>query len=86
LPDSSSGIAGILSNLLIWLLSIFGGIAIISFIVSGVQYFLAAGDEKMMQSAKRNATFSIIGVVVALSAYVVIQAIDTLLRGSSTIF
>ncbi|MFA6047501.1 MAG: hypothetical protein WCV59_01260 [Parcubacteria group bacterium] len=83
LPTSSSGIKGILANLLSWLLSIFGIIAIIGFVVSGIQYFLATGDEKMMQTAKRNALYSILGVIVALSAYVVIKAIDTALRGSS---
>lgn len=88
LPGSSStsGIKGILSNLLIWMLTIFGIIAIISFIVSGIQYFLAAGDEKSMQAAKRNATYSILGVVVALSAFVIIKSIDAALNATSSSF
>jgi hypothetical protein len=84
LPPSSKGIVGILTNLMNWMLAIFGIIAIISFIVSGIQYFLSAGDEKMIQTAKRNATYSILGVIVALSAFVVIKAVDAALRGSST--
>jgi hypothetical protein len=86
LPSSSSGIKGILGNLLTWMLAIFGIIAIISFIVSGIQYFLAAGDEKSMQAAKRNATYSILGVVVALSAFVIIKSIDTALNATSSSF
>lgn len=86
LPSSSSGIKGILANLLNWLMMIFGIVAVIGFIISGIQYFLSAGDEKLAQTAKRNATYSILGVIVALSAVVVIRAIDTALRGSSSTF
>lgn len=86
LPNPTNGIAAILENLLTWVLGIFSIIAIISFIISGIQYFLAAGDEKMMQTAKRNATYSIVGVIVALAAYVIIQAVDTALNASSSIF
>jgi len=86
LPNSSGGIRGILANLLTWFLMIFGIIAIISFIVSGIQYFLSAGDEKMMQTAKRNATYSILGVIVALSAFVIIKAVDTALNANSPTF
>jgi len=86
LPNSSGGIRGVLNNILVWLLSIFGVIAIISFVISGIQYFLSAGDEKSMQAAKRNATYSILGIIVALSAFVVIRAVDTALRASSSSF
>lgn len=84
LPTSSGGIKGVLSNVLIWMLSIFGIIAIISFVVSGLQYLLSAGDEKAMQTAKRNATYSILGVVVALASFVIIKAIDAALNNSRT--
>ena len=83
LPEAPGGIRAILANLLAWILSIFGVIAIISFAVSGIQYFMAAGDEKRMDTAKKNMTYSIIGVIVALSAFVIIQAVDYALRGFS---
>lgn len=82
LPTSQSGIAGILSNFLMWLLGIFGVIALISFVVSGIQYLMSAGDEKRMQTAKRNAVYSIIGVVVGLSGFLIVQAVDAALRAT----
>ena len=63
-----------------WLMVVFGSIAIIAFVVSGIQYLTAAGDEKGLETAKRNMTYSIIGVIVALSAFVIIKAIDAALR------
>lgn len=85
LPGSSSniGIADVLNNFLKWLLAIFGSLALISFVISGIQYFLAAGDDKRMQDAKRNMLYSIIGVAVGLSGFVIIQAIDKALNATS---
>lgn len=83
LPDSGKGIRGILANLLSWLLGVFGMLALISFIVAGILYLTSAGDEKRMQSAKRAASYSILGVVVALSAFVVVQAVDKALNAAS---
>jgi hypothetical protein len=81
LPENPSGIAGILANILDWLLLIIGIVAVIAFVISGLQYLLSAGDEKSMETAKRNVVYSIIGVVAALSGYVIVRAVDTMLRG-----
>ena len=86
LPSSAGGIQPILSNFLNWLLGIIGVMAIISFVISGFQYFFAAADSKTLETAKRNMTYSIIGIVVALSGYIVIQAVNTALNVSSTQF
>jgi hypothetical protein len=79
----SSDIRIIITNALNWLLAIFGLLAIIAFIISGVQYILSTGSEQMIDTAKRNMTWSIVGVIVALSGLIIIYAIDKLLRGVS---
>lgn len=83
LPAPPGGIAQIIRNLLTWLLGIVGVIAIIGFIISGIQYLTSAGDEDQMQSAKRNMLYAIIGVVVVLSSFVIIQAIQYALEAKS---
>jgi hypothetical protein len=83
LPDPPNGVAQIIRNLLTWLLGIVGVIAIIGFVISGIQYLTSAGDEDQMQSAKRNMLYAIIGVVVVLSSYVIIQAIQYALEARS---
>lgn len=84
LPDNSGGIADILSSILSWLLGVLGVIAIISFVISGIMYLTASGNERQLDTAKRAMTYSIIGVVVALSGYIVVRAVDYALRGYSS--
>lgn len=83
LPDPQGGIAKIIRNLLTWLLGIVGVIAIIGFVISGIQYLISAGNEDQMQSAKRNMLYAIVGVIVVLSSFVIIQAIQYALEARS---
>jgi hypothetical protein len=83
LPDPQGGIKQILTNLLTWLLGIVGIIALIGFVISGIQYIISTGDDTKMETAKKNMTYSIIGIIVALAGFVIVQAIDFALRGMS---
>jgi len=81
LPQGS--LAGVISNLTSWILGIFGFLAIISFLISGIMYFFAAGDETQQEKAKKQMQWSIMGVAIGLVGLVIIYAVDALLRGSS---
>ncbi len=76
----------ILRNLLMWALSIFGFFAIIGFVISGIMYLTASGDEDQQKKAKRQMYWSIIGVVVGLVGVVVIFAVHRMLNVSGTQF
>jgi hypothetical protein len=80
----SSSIWRILTNILVWMLGLFGIIGIIGFLISGILYLTAAGDEDQMAYAKRAMQYSIIGVIVGLVGFVIIQAIDYALNGYSS--
>lgn len=80
---ASTDIKTILTKLLTWLLGIVGVVALIGFVISGIQYIMAAGSDKMIESAKKNMTYSLIGITVVLASFVIIQALDTLLKGGS---
>src|SRR3990172_1452255 len=69
-------IAGVISKFTNWLLAIFGFLAIISFIVSGIMYFLAAGDDTQQEKAKKQMQWSILGVIIGLAGLVVVYAVD----------
>jgi hypothetical protein len=79
---SESSILDILGAFFSWLLMVFGFLAIGAFIISGVQYLLSAGDDDMIKTAKRNMTWSIVGVIVGLSGYVIMQAIASALNAN----
>lgn len=59
-----------LSNILQFLLSIAGILGIIGLVIAGGLYFFAAGNEKWVELAKRAAIGSVVGIVIALGALV----------------
>ncbi|EKE20408.1 MAG: hypothetical protein ACD_8C00005G0007, partial [uncultured bacterium] len=83
---SEASITDILMNVFGWIFGIFFTLAIAAFIISGIQYFLSAGDESMAESAKKNAVNAIIGIIVGLSGFIIVRAIGTALSGTSSIF
>ena len=80
LPDGA--ISDIIFNLASWLLLILGSFALIGFAISGILYLTSAGEEDRMEKAKKGMIYSIIGVIVGLLGYVIVQAVDTWFRGN----
>jgi hypothetical protein len=62
-------------NALNFLLSVFGFIAIIGLVVSGIVYLTAGGSEQRIETAKKMTLYSIIGIAVALAAMVIVKQI-----------
>lgn len=83
---SSTPLATVVMNVMNWMLAVLGFIAVLGFVISGIQYLLSAGDDDIISTAKRNMKYSVIGVVVALSGRVLIIAIDNLLVASGPTF
>lgn len=65
----------IATNVLNFLLSIIGILAIIMFLIGGIMYLTSAGDEKRADTGKKIVTSSIIGIIVAFSALVIVRQI-----------
>lgn len=82
----SDSIFNIIMRTMNWLLAILGFIGIIGFVISGILYLTAAGDESQAEKAKNAMTYSIIGIIVALMGWVIIRAISSWLSAGSTNF
>lgn len=67
-------------NALGFLLSVFGIVAIISLVVAGIIYLTAGGSEKRIETAKKMALYSIVGIAVALAAMVIVRQIVSLIN------
>ncbi len=76
---STGTVSGILTTVMNWLLGILGIGAIISFVIAGILYLTAAGDEGKTEKAKNMMTYAIVAVVVALVGYVAVNTISGLL-------
>jgi hypothetical protein len=81
LPQGS--IINIIQTAMNWLLAILGFIGIIAFVIAGILYLTAAGDEKKITTAKSAMTAAITGIIVALIGFVIIQAVSVFLEGST---
>ncbi len=60
-------------NVLDFLLSIVGVLAIIMLVIGGIMYLTAAGDEDRIDTGKKIVTYSIIGIAVALASLVIVS-------------
>lgn len=66
-----------------WIIAIVGFLAILGFLISAVMYFTAAGDEDKITKAKSAMTYSIIGVVVALMGFVIMNVVQNFLSAGT---
>jgi hypothetical protein len=76
----------ILTNGMNWLLILVGILGVIGFVIAGILYLTAAGDEDQIAKAKKAMIYSIVGVIVALVGVVIIQAVQGLLGGTKNNF
>ncbi len=81
LPSQVAGaltLSQIAMNVLTFLLSIVGVLAVIMMVVGGISYLTAAGNEKQADTGKKIVTYAIIGIVVALSSLVLVTQLSAL--------
>ena len=55
------------------LLFLVGAIAVIMLIIGGIRYVISGGDQSQVTAAKNTILYAIIGIVVALLAYAIVQ-------------
>ncbi|HFC76714.1 MAG TPA: hypothetical protein ENJ27_00600 [Candidatus Moranbacteria bacterium] len=72
-------ISQIALNVLNFLLGIVGTISIIMLVIAGMMYLTAAGSEGQIDTAKAMTKWSIVGIIVALSAIIIVKQIAGLL-------
>lgn len=82
----SGSVIGIITNGMNWLLIIVGILGVIGFVIAGIIYLTAAGDEGQIERGKHTMIYSIVGVIVALIGVVIIKAVQGMLGGTSKSF
>ena len=63
----------IIGNVIEIALILVGVIAVIYLIMGGIKYIMAKGDEEATGTAKATITYAIVGLLIAIAAYLVIQ-------------
>lgn len=76
----------ILTGIMKWALAIVSVLAVIGFVISGILYLTAAGDEDQTARARRAFMGAVFGVIVSLLGLIVLQAAQTVLSGEGATF
>jgi hypothetical protein len=69
------GIEGIIANVLAVAISGIGFAGFVMMIVGSFQYLLSGGDSKGVEGGKNTITYAIVGLVVALSSWIILNFI-----------
>lgn len=76
--DASNGSIGpILRNITNTLLFLLGAVAVIMIVIGGFKYVISNGDTSQVTSAKNTIFYAVIGLVVALLAYAIVNFVNT---------
>lgn len=77
--SNQAGAVATISAVIAFLASILAVVAILMIVVSGILYMISAGDTARIDTAKRILTYAIIGLIVALLAWVIVNVISNTL-------
>ncbi len=78
-PTRFTSIGGLVVGIVNFALGLIGALAVLFIIIGGVRMVTSAGNETSIKAGKRTLTWAIIGLGVAMLAYTVITALETLL-------
>jgi hypothetical protein len=79
----NEGVENIITSFLSWLLAMLAIFAVLAFVISGIMFMMAGSSTAMAEKAKAMVGYSIIGIVVGISGYIIIMFIDNFLMGAS---
>ena len=64
---------GLIRDVVNILLFIIGAIAVIMLVIGGIRYTISGGDQSQVTAAKNTILYAIVGIVVALFAYAIVN-------------
>lgn len=62
------GNGGVVSNIINAIVFVVGAVAVIMIVIGGLRYILANGDQSQITSAKNTILYSVIGLIIAVTA------------------
>lgn len=83
-PSDLFGEKGAFRQITNTILYIVGVIAVIMLIIGGIRYVISGGDSKKVTDAKNTVLYAIIGLVVAVFAYAIVNFVITSLPSSDS--
>lgn len=76
-PESLDGDEGMFKKITDVMLFIVGAVSVIMLIIGGIRYVVSGGDQGAVQSAKNTILYAVVGIIVTLLAYAVVNFVVT---------
>ncbi|MEO5499573.1 MAG: pilin [Candidatus Saccharimonadales bacterium] len=67
------GLTGLIKKIIDILLFIIGAVAVIMIIIGGIRYVVSGGDQGAVTGAKNTILYAVVGLVVAIMAYAIVN-------------
>ena len=75
----------LITNIIKILLFVIGAVAVIMIIVGGIRYVISSGDQNQVKAAKDTIFYAIIGLVVAILSYAIVDfVVDSIITTTPT--
>jgi hypothetical protein len=71
--NAKNGLSNFLRQIINILLFIIGAIAVVMIIIGGLRYVLSGGDQSQITGAKNTILYAVVGLVVAIMAYAIVN-------------
>jgi hypothetical protein len=84
LKCGETSINQLISTIIDWMLGIAFGVAVLFLIIGGFWYITSAGNEETAEKGKNTAINAIIGIVIIILSYVIVNVVTNLISGRST--
>ena len=81
-PDKLEGQEGIFKKVTDVLLFLAGAVAVIVLIIGGIRYVISSGDSGQVQSAKNTILYAVVGLVVVIMAYAIVNFVINQFQGN----
>ena len=72
-PAEIDGESGLIKRVVNIMLFIIGAVSVIMLILGGIRYTLSGGDQTAVTSAKNTILYAIVGIIVAIFAYAIVN-------------
>lgn len=83
---SETGLVGnLLSDILPVVLGLAGFITVIIIVIAGIQFITSGGNPEAAAAAKNRLTFAIVGFIVIILAFAILQIVNSIFLGSSLV-
>lgn len=73
-----------IQSALSYIFAIIGGLSVLMVIIGGIRYIVSAGDPQRISTSKNTILYAIIGLVISVSAYVIVNFIFNAVENDPT--